>query len=112
MAWCKLILSVLLHFNHVITHYGTDVVSCDGGFVHHRTYLTLYVERAGGGPLSLAARFAFVAVASVLDESGVVPTDNSLDIQHTVMAELDCVPVQDSLQSILPLWVEMLVKQA
>ena len=49
---------------------------------------------------------------AVLDDSGIVPTDDSLDIRHTNIAELECVPVEDSLQSILPLCVEMLVKQA
>ena len=44
--------------------YAADVhltvcraVSCDGGFVHDGAHLALSVERAGVGPLAVAARF-------------------------------------------------------
>ena len=89
-----------------------SAVSCDGGFVHHGTYLALSVEGGRWWASGSCRQFVFVAVTAVLDDSGVVPTDDSLDIWHAAIAELDCVPVLDSLQSILPLWVGMVVKQA
>ena len=45
-----------------VNHAVSRALSCDGGFVHHGKYLALSVERAGGGPLAVAARFVFVAV--------------------------------------------------
>ena len=48
------------------------------------------VERAGVRPLAVAARFIIVAATAVLYYPGVVAANDSLEIWHAPVAELDC----------------------
>ena len=72
-------------------------VSCDGGFVDNAAYMALSIEGAGVGPLAVAARFSIIVITAVLYYPGVVAADNSLEVRHAAVAELDCMPIQDLL---------------